>query len=119
MKSFLITCILALSVGCSNLQLPVKTAPAYGPNTVISTLISIQDSAVDKEANKEIPTSSARIIIKFTNESLKTTKSVTDVATYKGLIDAELTQVRKDLPVVDEQKFTGKFDFLHKILTQR
>jgi hypothetical protein len=119
MKSLFITCILALSVGCTNLQLPIKTVPQYGPETLISTLISIQDSAMDKEATKEIPTSSARIIIKFTNESLKTTKSVTDEATYKGLIDAELTQVRKDLPVVDENKFTGKFDFLHKILTQR
>lgn len=119
MKSLFITCILALSVGCTNLQLPIKTVPQYGPETLISTLSAIQDTAIAKESAKEIPTSSARIIITFVVDSLKTTKTVTNEATYKGLIDTNLTQVRMDLPVVDELKFKSSFDFLHKILTQR
>jgi hypothetical protein len=116
---YLLTLVLALSVGCTSFPVRIASTPTYGVETVISTLIAIQDSAIDKEAQKEIPTSSARIVIKFAVDSLKTTKTVTDENTYKGLIDSDLTQVRKDLPVVDEAKFTGKFDFLHKILTQR
>jgi hypothetical protein len=119
MKYLFVTCILALSIGCAGFQLPVKTAPEYGPETLISTLSAIQDTAIAKEAAKEIPTASARIIITFVVESLKTTKTVTNEATYKGLIDTNLTQVRMDLPVVDELKFKSSFDFLHKILTQR
>lgn len=119
MKSLLIaiTCILALS--CNTLTSLVTTGPHYGPETVLTTLSSIQDTAIAKEAAKDIPTSSARIIITFVVESAKTVKAVTDENTYKGLIDTSLTQVRKDLPVVDEAKFSASFDFLHKVLTQR
>lgn len=118
MKSLLITCILALTVGCSSFPV-LSSVPQYGPDTIISTLISVQNDAMAKESAKEIPTASARIIIQFTTDSLKTTKTETNVATYKGLIDTKLTQVRMDLPVVDELKFKSSFDFLHKILTQR
>lgn len=116
---YLLTLVLALSIsGCASFKF-AGSAPQYGTETVISTLVTIQDSAIAKESAKEIPTSSARIIISFVVDSLKLTKSVTSEDTYKGLIDSKLSQVRKDLPVVDEEKFTSSFDFLHKVLTQR
>ena len=118
-KRLSILVILALSLSCAGLTNLVTSGPQYGPETVLSTLSSIQDSAISKEASKDIPTSSARIIITFVVDSAKVVKTVTNEATYKGLIDTSLAQVRTDLPVVDEAKFTASFDFLHKVLTQR
>lgn len=118
--SSLVLCVVFLFSACAPLPLRVTgPAPKYTINTLLSTLSAIQDTAIQKEADKEIPTSSARIIITFVVNSVKTTKTVTDEATYKGLIDTNLTQVRSDLPVVDELKFKASFDFLHKILTEK
>ena len=117
MKYILTVCILALSIGCAGLT--PNQASKYTPIAVLTVIESLQTSVIEKANNKEISESSAKVLVTFTVEAAKIVKEATNDFTYKELISARLKQLRDDLLVMDEAKFTAILDLLEKNLDQR
>lgn len=112
--------LLLFTVGCS---LPFTVArpqqPAYGPDTLLTVISNLQDTAILKEKNQEIPTSSARLVIQFTVDAAKLVKASNTNVAWKQMIGASLTQLQRDLPVLDAGKFSATFDLIRKITEAR
>ena len=115
-----LACVLLLfSFGCSQVFQTIKGEPKYGPDTLLSVLDQLQDSAIDANNRKELSESSTRMIVTFVVNSAKLVKASSTTTNYKVLIGAQLQQLRTDLPVVDAQKYSATFNLLDKILSQR
>ena len=113
--------LLLFTIGCSSFPLQVSrpNRPAYGPDTLLTVISALQDEAIAMEAAKTLPTSSARMIVTFVVNTAKLVKESSTNVAWRQLTGANLTQLRRDLPVVDEGKFSAKFDLIQKIVDQR
>lgn len=116
-----LSCLLLLfTVGCSlPFTVARPNAPVYGPDTLLTVIADLQDTAIAKEAAKELSTSSTRMIVTFVVNTAKLVKSSGTNVAWRQIANANLTQLRTDLPVADEARFTAKFNLIKEILEKR
>lgn len=98
--------VVMLSTGCASLQLPIKT-PQVTPDTVLSVLGMLQDTAIEANNRKELSDNSTRVIVKFVVDSAKVIKTAPASTNWKTIVNIGLTQLFRDLPVIDANKFSS------------